>query len=1007
MIAWFARNDVAANLLLITIVLLGLYSAYEKIAVEIFPSSDPDVISVSMVLRGSTPEDAELGIAARIEEALEGLEGVEKIESRSSEGSSRTTIEVDPDYVPRELLDEVKSRVDAINTFPAEAERPIIRLAQRQYGVISVIVAGPYAEDEIRMYAERVRDDLLREPEISLASLRLVRNYQIAIEVSQDRLRDFEISIADVARAVRASSLDDSAGNLRTQGGDILIRSKGQAYRKNEFETIVVKTNADGSIIRVQDVARVVDGFEEDAIDTSFNGLPAAEIQIDRTGKQSALEISDRVHAYIDRKQSSLPVGMQLTFWDDDAQQLKNRLGVLFSSGFYGGLLVLGLLALFLRPAIAFWVFIGVPVSFLGAVALMPVFGLTLNLMSVFGFIVVLGIVVDDAIVTGESVYQRLQKGESGIDAAIKGTHDVAVPVTFGVLTTMVAFLPLAFIEGRFGNIMGPIALVVLPVLLFSLIESKLVLPAHLKMLSLADEKREPNVLQRAQRRFANGFERAVVRVYKPVLQKCLDLRYTVLLSFCGTLFIVVALIMSGWTRFSFFPSVVFESVTASLVMPVGTPFDVTDRQIKRILDVAQDLQSKYTDPDSSQSMIKHVLATTGSQFSDRGAHLGRVRFELIAPEERTIDVDVKSGNSLETLSVVANKIKTHLAEYPTVYEIADSLSDGKEELRIDVKPQGHVLGLTRSDIIGQVSEAYLGFQAQRIQRGRDDIRVLIRFPRSERVGFDSLQEMLIRSPNGAQVPLAQVASFTPGVGPSVIRRVDSYRTVNVTAEVEKENTNLTLLQRDIRAYVDELLLQYPGISYQMEGEAREQRESFGSLQIGLMLALFAIYCMLALPLKSYTQPLLVMSVIPFGVIGAVLGHWLMGYTLSMMSLLGMLALTGVVVNDSLVLVDNVNQQLRAGRTRLEAVLAAGVVRFRPVMLTSLTTFFGLLPMLAEKSTTAQFLIPMGISLAFGILFATMVTLLLVPINVMIAEDVRSQYVRFLVWSGWRSAAPS
>ena len=1043
MIAWFARNDVAANLLLITIVLLGLYSAYEKIAVEIFPSSDPDVISVSMVLRGSTPEDAELGIAARIEEALEGLEGVEKIESRSSEGSSRTTIEVDPDYVPRELLDEVKSRVDAINTFPAEAERAIIRLAQRQYGVISVIVAGPYAEDEIRMYAERVRDDLLREPEISLASLRLVRNYQIAIEVSQDRLRDFEISIADVARAVRASSLDDSAGNLRTQGGDILIRSKGQAYRKNEFETIVVKTNADGSIIRVQDVARVVDGFEEDAIDTSFNGLPAAEIQIDRTGKQSALEISDRVHAYIDRKQSSLPVGMQLTFWDDDAQQLKNRLGVLFSSGFYGGLLVLGLLALFLRPAIAFWVFIGVPVSFLGAVALMPVFGLTLNLMSVFGFIVVLGIVVDDAIVTGESVYQRLQKGESGIDAAIKGTHDVAVPVTFGVLTTMVAFLPLAFIEGRFGNIMGPIALVVLPVLLFSLIESKLVLPAHLKMLSLADEKREPNVLQRAQRRFANGFERAVVRVYEPLLQKCLDLRYTVLLSFCGTLFIVVALIMSGWTRFSFFPSVVFESVTASLVMPVGTPFDVTDRQIKRILDVAQDLQSKYTDPDSSQSMIKHVLATTGSQFSDRGAHLGRVRFELIAPEERTIDVDVNelinewrreigevtgaesitfrsgffrfgdpvdvqlSGNSLETLSVVANKIKTHLAEYPTVYEIADSLSDGKEELRIDVKPQGHVLGLTRSDIIGQVSEAYLGFQAQRIQRGRDDIRVLIRFPRSERVGFDSLQEMLIRSPNGAQVPLAQVASFTPGVGPSVIRRVDSYRTVNVTAEVEKENTNLTLLQRDIRAYVDELLLQYPGISYQMEGEAREQRESFGSLQIGLMLALFAIYCMLALPLKSYTQPLLVMSVIPFGVIGAVLGHWLMGYTLSMMSLLGMLALTGVVVNDSLVLVDNVNQQLRAGRTRLEAVLAAGVVRFRPVMLTSLTTFFGLLPMLAEKSTTAQFLIPMGISLAFGILFATMVTLLLVPINVMIAEDVRSQYVRFLVWSGWRSAATS
>ena len=558
MIAWFARNDVAANLLLITIVLLGLHAATNKLAIEIFPSSDPDTVSVTVALRGATPEDAELGIAVLIEEALEGLEGIETVESSSGEGTSQTTIEVDPDYEPRDLLEEVKSRVDAINTFPAEAERPIIRLAQRQYGVISVIIAGPYAEDEIRGYAERVRDDLLLNPQISLATLRLVRDYQITIEVSQDRLRDYQLTIATVARALQASSIDDSAGNLRTEGGDILIRSKGQAYRKDEFENIVVKTNADGSIIRVGDVAKVVDGFEEDAIDASFDGLPAAEIQIDRTGVQSALEISEIVHAYVDNKQNSLPVGMKLSYWDDDAQQLKNRLGVLFSSGFYGGLLVLALLALFLRPAIAFWVFIGVPVSFLGAVFLMPVLGLTLNLMSVFGFIVVLGIVVDDAIVTGESVYQRLQAGESGLDAAIKGTEDVAVPVTFGVLTTMVAFLPLAFIDGRFGNIMGPIALVVLPVLMFSLIESKFVLPAHLKSLALADEKSKPNFLQRAQRRFADGFERGVTTVYRPLLERALKIRYSVLLSFCGTLFVVIALISSGWTRFSFFPSVVF-----------------------------------------------------------------------------------------------------------------------------------------------------------------------------------------------------------------------------------------------------------------------------------------------------------------------------------------------------------------------------------------------------------------------------------------------------------------
>lgn len=1034
MIAWFARNSVAANLLLITIVLLGINSIANNIAVEVFPSSDPDRITVGVTLRGSTPEDAELGIAVRVEEALDGLEGIERLESRSSEGSSRTIIEVDADYEPRDLLDEIKSRVDAINTFPAEAERPVIRLAQRSHSVITVVVAGPYAEDEIRLFAERVRDDLVRQPEISLAALQLVREYQIVIEVAQDRLRDYELTIADVTRAVRGSSLDDSGGNLRTQGGDILIRSKGQAYRRDEFESIVVKTNADGSIIRVGDVAHVVDGFEEGAVDTAFNGLPAAAIQIDRTGSQSALEISEVVRGYVQSKQASLPVGMQLTYWDDDAQQLKNRLGVLMWSGLYGSLLVLGLLALFLRPAIAFWVFIGVPISFLGAAFLMPYMGITLNLMSVFGFIVVLGIVVDDAIVTGESVYQRLQQGETGIDAAIKGTQDVAVPVTFGVLTTMVAFLPLALIDGHFGKVMGQISLVVLPVLLFSLIESKFVLPAHLKNLALEDEKREPNVLQRLQRRFSAGFERAVLSVYRPLLARVIEFRYVTLTGFVGVLLIVVALVMSGWTRFTFFPSVVFESVTASLAMPVGSPFEVTDRHVKRILDVTQELQSKYTDPETGDSMIKHVLATTGSQYNSRGAHLGRVQFELMAPEKRTLKIDVNelidewrreigevpgaesltvrsgsfrfgdpvdvqlSGNSLETLSLVADQIKSHLAEYPTVFEIADSLSNGKEELRVDVTRQGYVLGLTRSDIIGQISQAYKGAQAQRIQRGRDDIRVLVRFPQDERASFDSLREMLITTPTGSQVPLDQVATLTPGAGPSVIKRINGYRTVNVTAEVEKTKTNMTVLQRDITAFVDELLLQYPDVSYVLEGEARQQRESFSSLKWGLALALFAIYCMLALPLKSYTQPLIVMSVIPFGVIGAVFGHYLMGYTLSIMSLLGLLALTGVVVNDSLVLVDSINQQLRAGKSRLEAVLNAGTLRFRPVMLTSLTTFFGLLPMLSEKSTTAQFMIPMGISLAYGIIFATMVTLVLVPINVLIAAEAKAGLKR--LWNG-------
>ena len=1030
MIAWFARNDVAANLLMISVLIGGAFALSYETAIEIFPSSDPETIRVSVPLRGATPEDAELGLAVRIEEAVDGLDGIKKLTSVSVEGSARVNIEVDEDSDPRIVLDEVKTRVDAINTFPADAEKPVISLAQRKWGVITVVVAGKYSEQEIRSYAERIRDDLSRMSGISQVSLDAVRKYEIAIEASQDKLREYGLSLAQLATAIRASSIDLSAGNVRTEGGDVLIRSKGQAYRKSEFENIVVKTNANGSIIRVGDVALVQDGFEEDAIKTQFDGDFAALIQVERVGNESALEISELVRNYIDEQQPSLPIGIKLTYWDDDAQQLKNRLGVLGSSAFQGAFLVIGLLALFLRPKIAIWVFVGIPISFLGAFMLMSLFGITLNLMSAFGFIVVLGIVVDDAIVTGESIYQRLKNGDSGIDASINGTMDVAVPVTFGVLTTMVAFLPLTLIEGRFGSIMGPVAAVVISVLFFSLIESKLVLPAHLKKLGKGYDPEKPGRLSQWQRNFADGFENSIVAYYRPALLFLVKHRFATLATFFGVLFLMVSLIMSGWTKFTFMPKIQGERAVATLTMPVGTQFQVTDRYIDKIFQAAQTLQQKYIDPVTEASIVKHVMSSTGSSRGSRGSEFGRVQFELVPPEERNIEISTNelisewrkligpipgaesitfrasffrvgdpinvqlSANSLETLEQASNDVKEHLQNYPTVYEIADSLSNGKEELRIDVKPQGHVLGLTRNDILGQVSQAFQGFQAQRIQRGRDDIRVLVRLPAGERSNFSTLGEMLVRTPAGREVPLEHVATLSPGKGPQRITRIDRYRTVNITAEVEKTKTNMTVLQNDIGTYMDQLVSRYPGLAYAMEGEAREQRESFGSLQSGVLLVLFAIYCMLALPLKSYTQPLLVMSVIPFSIIGAVAGHWLMGYTLSMMSVMGLLALTGVVVNDSLVLVHQVNRLRAAGQSVVDSVLNAGVVRFRPIILTSLTTFFGLAPLLIEKSTTAQFLIPMGISLGFGILFATLITLVLVPVNMLVAHDVKQWFVQ-------------
>lgn len=1025
MISWFARNSVAANLLMITIIVGGALALKDGVRLEIFPFSDPDTVSVSVPLRGATPEDVELGVAIRIEEAVQDLEGIDKITSRSVEGGTRVSIEIDSDYDPRELLDDIKSRVDAINTFPADTEKPIISLSTRFFAVISVVVAGDYSEDEIRIFAERVRDDLLRVDGITQVSLGSVRRYEIAIEASPDRLREFDVSLEEISRAIRGSSVDISAGNVRTEGGDVLIRSKGQAYRRADFEKIVVKTNPDGSIVRVSDIAKVLDGFEEESLRTRFNGKYAAFVNVARVGSQSAIEISAKVRAYIESRQGTLPVGMELSYWDDDSQRLGDRLGIMTNSAVQGSILVILLLSLFLRPAIGFWVFLGIPISFLGSFIILYLFDISLNLMSAFAFIIVLGIVVDDAIVTGENVYAHMRQGDSGLSAAIHGTKEVAIPVTFGILTTIAAFMPLAFIEGRMGQIFAPIPAVVIPVLMFSLIESKLILPAHLKHIQLHEHDHKATGFQAWQSRFADGFEKLILKYYEPALKFCLHHRYSTVAAFTGVLIVLVMLIMSGWTRFVMFERLAGETATATLTMPVGTPFEATSRHAENLVAAAEQLQEKYTDPQTGESMIVNILSSVGSAGRSNGSHLARVQMETVPRQNRTMDFSVSdmnnewrrltgpipgaesinfrasffragdpinfqfSGNSLETLNAVGEEVKQRLATYPGVFEIADSLSDGKEELQIDLSPQGYLVGLTRNEIVNQVGQAFKGLQAQRIQRGRDDIRVLVRFPISERRTISSLNEMLITAPNGRLIPLANVATIKPGRGPSQITRIDGYRVLNVTADVDKDNTNMVVLLADLQNYVDSLLVKYPSISYIMEGEQARQAETFGSLQLGVIIVLFAIYCMLALPLKSYVQPVLIMSIIPFGIIGAIIGHWIMGVTLTILSILGLLALTGVVINDSLILVDFINQRHRnAGENLLSAVERAGVVRFRPVMLTSLTTFFGLLPLLTDESSSARFLIPMAISLGFGILFATMITLILVPTNMMIADDI-------------------
>jgi multidrug efflux pump subunit AcrB len=1024
MIAWFARNHVAANLLMITILFAGIYSLTSRIPLEVFPSFESDTINVSVTLRGATPKDTELGVAILVEEAVQDLEGIEQIISVSSEGSARISIDVDSDYDPREMLADIKSRVDAINNFPADAENPVISLAQRTREVIAVTISGVYGEKEINEFAEHVRDDLLRIPGITQVALSGVRDYEIALEIPQDRLRQYGLTLAQVSIAVANSSSDISAGNIKTDGGDVLIRSKGQAYRKDEFANIPIKTNSDGSILRLKDIADIQDGFEESPIRTRFNGKQAAFIDVYRIGQQSAVEVADKVKEYVKDKQPLMPQGYELSYWDDDSQIVKNRIATLSGSALQGGILVLLLLTLFLRPAIAFWVFIGIPVSFMGAFLAMPFFGVTLNIMSLFGFILVLGIVVDDAIVTGENIYTHLRTAESGEEAAIKGTLEVATPVTFGILTTVAAFLPFAFIEGNRGALFAQIPVVVIPVLIFSLIESKFVLPSHLKRIKLRNEKpAKGNRLAQWQQGFADGFERAILRYYQPLLAFSLRHKLATLATFVGTFSIILALLMSGWTKFVFFPRVPSETVRASLTMTTGTTFEVTNQYIIKMSDKAEELREKYIDADTGQSVILNVLESTGGRGGS--SNVGSVRFEIIPPEQREssitsadlvsewreligpipgaesityraeigrssdpIDVQL-SSNSQATLQEIADQIKTRLATYPTVFEIADSLSDGKEELQIELTQQGKALGLTRVNVSNQVRNAFFGSQVQRIQRGRDDVRVMVRLPISERRSLSDLQNILIQTPSGGSVPLSHVATLIPGKSPSQITRIDRFRTVSVTADVEKLNTNMTVLQAELTEFVQQLVNQYPGVTWKMEGEAREQRESFSSLAVGLLMVFFAIYLLLAIPFKSYIQPIIVMSVIPFSMIGAVMGHWLMGMELTIMSILGMLALVGVVVNDSLVLVDFINKKRLVGGTLMDAVMIAGASRFRPIMLTSLTTFFGLMPLLFEKSTQAQFLIPMAVSLGFGILFATFITLILVPINYMLVEKLK------------------
>ena len=1042
MIAWFAKNHVAANLLMVAIMLMGYTAVKNDIALELMPDFNLGIISVTTILPGGNPESIEATVTARIEESVADLEGVKKVTSRSAEDVSSVAIEVESGYDEKALLSDVKNRVDALNTLPADAERPVINLAEVPFQVIGTAVYGDVDYDLLFQTASDMREAMLQVEGITQVGPVQAPEREIHIEVSPQTLKRHGLSISDIGAAIQRNAVDISAGNLRTRDGDILVRTNGQSYSKEEFEAIPVLNSGD-RVVYIRDLATVVDGFQLQRVETQYAGLPALTVEAFRVGNQSTIDIANKVRAFMVDYEKKLPEGLKLGNYGDTSAVVQDRLSTLVSSAIQGGILVLILLSLFLRPAVALWVGLGIPVCFLGGLAMMPILGLTLNMFTMFAFLLVLGIVVDDAIVTGENIYRHQRNGMSPADAALFGTKEVAVPVTFGVITTMVAFAPLLFVEGVLSELAAQIPLIVIPVLAFSLVESKLILPSHM---STIKPRNETNIqgFARLQQKFSRGFETTIIKVYRPFLDICISNKTITIVTAAMIFIITITSAATGWLRSSFFPEFEDNAVYITLTMPATTGYETTKGHIIRMVDIAGDLAEEYTDPDSGESYFKYIISISGLTISPAGPKFGNnqgmVIMEFVQGDNglpegfsiRTVQEQLRTrigeiagaeklslsstfgdfgspisialyGKDVEQIGTIKDKIRDYLRVYPGVFDIQDNLSSGKEELKLDIKPLAKTLGLSQDNIASQVREAIYGFEAQRIQRGYEEIKVMVRYPESARSSVNHVNNIPIRTNNrDTTVPLFELANLIPSQGASAIYRDKQRRAITVSANIDSANNDISIIRADLIQFLDDLLIYEAGVSYEMSGQAENESDANASFLIGFLLVLAVIYALLAIPFKSFGQPLVVMSIIPLAIVGAIVGHYIMDLAFSMLSIMGMLALTGIVVNDSLVLVDYINQKRLEGMPVMEAVLTAGETRFRPVMLTSLTTFVGLLPLMMNQSAQAQALIPMAVSLGFGILFATIITLVITPVIYLVGRSIKHALIRgwraFMVW---------
>jgi multidrug efflux pump subunit AcrB len=1001
---------------------MGL-ATFPLVSKQFFPERELDTILVSVVYPGAGPAEVEQQICIRIEEAIHDLDGIERLGAVARESVGEVWIDVAAGHDSQRLLNEIKSRIDAITAFPVDAERPQVTERRWQSLVISVAIAADIGEANLKELGEQLRNELAALPEVQLVDLREPRNYEVSIEVSELDLRRYDLRFEDVVAAIRGSSLNLPAGKLRTEAGDIQLQTRGQGYVAADYESIVVLSRDDGTRVLLGDLATIVDGFEESDVVARFNDKPFLRMDVFSTSNPDILKTSDAVYDYVDGLRQRLPEAVEVAIWRDQSVSFRGRLDTLIYNGLGGLALVFVVLLLFLRPLLAFWVCVGIAMAFLGAIWLLPATGASLNVITLFAFILILGIVVDDAIIVGESVYAFQAQGLVGTEAAAAGARAVMKPVWFAVVTTMLFFgafflLPDDTPEAR------QIAWVVLLALSFSLIECMFILPSHLAYMRPERPGRNPLLarLERTREKFARGMERFADQVYQPLLRRCMNHRNLTMTCFVMALLISIAIYAGGWIATSFFPKVTIDYLVSTVNMHEGSPFAQTRKVMEHLEATGLRLKSEYVSADG-KSAIKHVESLAAGDWIGVSLGLEDAQLREVAADElkqrwqqyigelpdvkdfrirHTVGHDGKDielqlvAPRLDTLRAAAAEIKQELARFPGVFNVRDSLEHPRPEIELRLKPLAETLGISLAELARQVRYGFYGEEVQRIPRIREDVKVMVRYPRQQRDAVNFLQDMRIRTPDGREVPFEALADIHYVPSYSKIERVDRRRVSTVSAELEPGHDASRIVQTLLREKLPAWQRRYPGFDVSLEGRQQQQQEFLAQMKRLMVGTTLVVFGMMAIVFRSYWQPLLILVAIPFGYMGAVMGHLIFGREMSMFSLLGIIACAGVVINDNLVLIDRVNNLRVRGATLWDALLQGGRDRFRPIVLTSVTTFVGLLPITLERSVQAQFLIPMVLSLTFGVLFATAVTLLFVPCLYLLCDSAAVRFNRLL-----------